>query len=682
MSALRSGALLAALLCLRSIPEVRADALVAAAPDSGGTAIPDFGGGGTAVADQSAASDLGQVVVTATRTAQPLDHTGADMSVISGAELQSAQRLVLSDALAQLPGLSVTRDGGPGQTTTLSIRGADPGQSLLLIDGVRINDPSAPDGAPVLADLLVNDIDRVEVLRGPQSTLYGSDAIGGVVNLITQRGGNSPLALHASAEGGSFGTTRYNGALAGTDGPFEYGGAVNYYDTGGVSAADVRDGNSEPDGYVNLGATGSVRIHAGDHWSLDLRGIYTRSRSDFDGYPPPDYVFEDDQEFSRSYFRAAYGALNGSWFDGRFTQRLALIGTDSDRRYYGLWDPETNAFTPAQNSYYQGDATRLEYQTVIRPSAANELTAGAETELTTLGTQYLGTFIPSGPADVAPPTTGRDRLNGYYLQWQSTPFQPLTLIAGYRYDFDSQFGGHSSVKFNAAWRLFDGGTVLRANYGDGFKAPTLFQQLSPDPYGRLQPERAAGWELGVDQSLADRAVRISGTFFRRQDRDKIEDQQCAPGVSPGCESQGIYYYNVDRAHATGVETELVARAGKSFSLYANYTNLRALDDSAGLALLLRPHVTVNAGVNWTPDTTTTVNLSYHYLGTRESVDPNTFGRVTVAADETVNLAVSIAVGDGLQVFGRIENLFNYYAEPAAGYGALGRAAYAGIRLSL
>jgi vitamin B12 transporter len=604
------------------------------------------------------------------------------MSVINGADLQSAQRLVLSDALAQLSGLSVTRDGGPGQTTSLYIRGADAGQSLVLIDGVRLNDPSAPDGAPNLNDLLVSDIDRVEVLRGPQSTLYGSDAIGGVVNLITRRGGDSPLALQLDAEGGSFGTTRYNGAVNGTDGALEYGGAVNYYDTRGISAADARNGNTEPDGYANLGATGSVRIHLGDHWSLDLRAIYTRSRTNFDGYPPPDYVFEDDPEFGRNYFRAGYAAFTGSWFDGHFTQRVALIGSDSERRYYGLWDPSTYAFAPAQNSYFQGDATRLEYQAVIRPDAANELTAGAETELTTLGTQYVGTFIPASASAVPPPDNGRDRLNGYYLQWQSTPFQPLTLTAGYRYDFDGQFGGHSSVKFNAAWRLFDGGTVLRANYGDGFKAPTLFQQLSPDPYGRLQPERAAGWEAGVDQSLADHALRVSVTYFRRQDRDKISDQSCAPTVSPGCESQGYYYYNIDRAHATGVDGELVARAGKSFSLYVNYTNMRSLDDQTGLGLLLRPHVTVNAGLNWTASSTTALNLSYSYVGARPDIDPNTFGPVTLSADETVNLAITYTMSRSLQVFGRVENLFNYYAEPAAGYGALGRAAYAGLRLKL
>jgi outer membrane receptor protein involved in Fe transport len=140
---------------------------------------------------------LEPIVITATRTAQPLDRTGSSMSVINADDLATQQTAFVGDALAQTPGLSVTREGGPGQLTSVFIRGAETGESVTLIDGIRINDPSAPDGAPVLGDLLVNNIDRIEVLRGPQSTLYGSDAIGGVVNILTQRGGPQPFTARS-----------------------------------------------------------------------------------------------------------------------------------------------------------------------------------------------------------------------------------------------------------------------------------------------------------------------------------------------------------------------------------------------------------------------------------------------------------------------------------------------------
>src|SRR5215472_9869528 len=183
----------------------------------------------SSTAAASTAADLQQIVISATRTPEPLDQTGTSMSVISGAELATQQVLVVSDALELLPGVSVTRTGGPGQDTSLYIRAADPGQSLVLIDGIRINDPSTPDGEPVLGDVFVNNVDRIEVLRGPQSTLYGSDAIGGVINLITPVGGTQPLQSQLSAEGGTFDTYRVNGSARGTDGLVSYGLGVNYY---------------------------------------------------------------------------------------------------------------------------------------------------------------------------------------------------------------------------------------------------------------------------------------------------------------------------------------------------------------------------------------------------------------------------------------------------------------------
>ena len=139
-----------------------------------------------ALADTSA--DPETVVVTATRTPQPLDVTGESVSVITGDELQTQQIDVVTDALAEIPGVVVNRNGGLGQTTSVNIRGAETGQTLVLIDGVRLNDPSSPDDQAILGDLLVNNIDRIEVLRGPQSTLYGSDAVGGVVDTFTKRG--------------------------------------------------------------------------------------------------------------------------------------------------------------------------------------------------------------------------------------------------------------------------------------------------------------------------------------------------------------------------------------------------------------------------------------------------------------------------------------------------------------
>src|SRR6185312_6653442 len=214
------------------------------------------------------------------------------IDVITGDDLKTQQITAVTDALAQAAGVTQTRPGGVGQTTGVFIRGAAAGQSLFLLDGVRLEDPSNTDGAALLQDLLVNNIDRIEVLRGPQSTLYGSDAMGGVVNILSKTGGGEPFAFTGTAEGGSFDTWHVNAAANGTSGIVDYGAAVNLFDTGGTSAADSRAGNTEADGYRNFGATVNTRTHINDMVSVDLRGYYVDSHVDFDGFPPPSFSFQ------------------------------------------------------------------------------------------------------------------------------------------------------------------------------------------------------------------------------------------------------------------------------------------------------------------------------------------------------------------------------------------------------
>jgi vitamin B12 transporter len=628
----------------------------------------------------AAAADLEQVVVTATRTEQPLDKTGSSISVITAADLDIRQTLVLSDALEQIPGLAVSRNGGPGQTTSLYIRGSEPGESLVLIDGVRINDPSTPDGEPVLGDLLVNNIARIEVLRGPQSTLYGSDAIGGVVNILTQRGGPDAFAPRIEAQGGTYGTSQVNAALNGTAGPLDYGSAINYYNTRGISVADTSNVDFEPDGDRNVAATANLRLHAGDQVSVDLRGFYVRSRSDIADYPPPDYTLTATEEFVRDSLVAGYAGVNFSLFEGHVTQRLALIASDSDRRFYGLYTPATTnpdlyLFSPGESFYAQGDATRLEYQGVIEANATNEFTYGAETELTTLTTDTL-----PDPANM--PVTGRDRLSGYYGQWQSTLARQLTLTGGVRYDDDQQFGGHTSIKLAAAWQLFEGATVLRADYGNGFKAPTLYQQFSPysNPIQTLAPETAAGWEVGADQLLLSQQLRASLTYFDRHEHNEIDFNECFPAVGLACTDRpGGYYYNVGRTSASGVEAELVARPRDPFSAFVNYTNLKAIDELTGLELARRPHISANAGVTWTPRADTSLGASLSYIGARFDDDANT---VPLPSSNTINVFGSYAVTTRLQLFARVDNLFDNRSETVAGYRVLGQAFYGGVRATL
>ena len=604
------------------------------------------------------------VVVTATRTPQPASKTGTSVSVILGEDLERKQIDVLSDALGQEPGLTVVRTGGAGQPTTIGVRGAPAGQTLVLIDGVRLGDPSSTDGGAIIADLMANNIDRIEVLRGPQSTLYGSSAMGGVVNTLSRIGGSSPFSLTGDLQGGSFSTYRANVAARGTVDIVDYGAAINFYGTNAVSVADPRKGNTEDDGNHNFGATGNVRVHVLDNLSVDLRGYYVRSRTSFDGYPPPTFSsFADNHDHGSDELLAGYAGANLSLFDGRFQNRVAMVGSSSDRRTF---DPTS---TPFETFFGLGGTTRFEYQGIAEIDANNELSFGTESQLTTVSTH--------GIFDATPLTQGRNIDNSYYAQLQSTWFDALTLTGGVRYDDDSQFGGHSSIKLAGAYKFADWGTVLRANYGDGFKAPSLYQLYSDysNPVTALKPETAQGWEVGIDQNLFDNRVRASLTYFDRKSKNLIDFGFCFNTFTCSVRPFG-FYVNVNRAEASGLEAALSAGITDTLAVKVNYTNLTDKDLTTGVQLPRRPHVQFNVDLDWQVMPEWSAGASLTYVGPRNS---DNFSVKRLGAATSVNLFSTYTLSENWEVFGRVENLFNERTQPVLDYGRAGIGAFGGVR---
>jgi vitamin B12 transporter len=625
------------------------------------------------------------VVVTATRTPQPAEKTGESISVITADDLKNQQTVVLSDALALTPGLAVNRDGEVGQPTSVELRGAESGQTLVLVDGVRINDPSATDEGAVLGDVLVNNIDRVEILRGPQSTLYGSDAIGGVVNIITRRGGGTPLALNATAEGGSFDTYHLNLAANGTADIVDYGAAANFYHTNGISVADARRGNPETDGYTNFGATENARIHLSDSVSLDLRGYYTNARDDFDdnsGFTPP-YLVADSAAYNTNRLASGYAGLNFDLFGGVLQNRVALIASTSSRDFFD------SAFDVIhKNSGDKGNALRFEYQGIADISPDDQLTFGAESQRLSFTGDSFSSFAP---VDIE---KGHSTIDSLYAQYQKTLFEKLTLTGGARYDHNSQFGSHTSLKLAGAWQVL-GGTTLRANYGDGFKAPSLFQQFSefnpPPMSGPLAPETARGWEAGVDQTFLGGQARASLTWFSRSTRDLIDYQSCFPTPPPliaqcAARPEG-YYFNIGRSRAQGLEADVKAQLGDTLTLSGNYTNLTATDTTPGdpldgRALSRRPHIEAGATLNWAPSRDWSVGGSVVYVGHRVDQYDTSAAPAAAFIDPAytvVDLFGEYRLSENFGLFGRVENLLDRHYEPELGYGADGRSYFVGLR---
>ncbi|MFT4253679.1 MAG: TonB-dependent receptor [Caulobacter sp.] len=622
-------------------------ALAAAVP---ALALPAY-----AMADTAAAVD--EVIVTASRTAEKQSETAVATTVIDAAQLRSAQAVIISDVLARTPGVTVTRNGGVGTSTQLRIRGAETDQTVVLIDGVKLNDPSSTGGGYNFANLLAGDVDRVEILRGPQSTLWGSQAIGGVINMLTKTPGGD-LATDVTVEGGSR-DTAYGRVGVGAGG--DWGGwrlAGGYYTTGGVSAFDKAYGGKEKDGYRNYGLSGRVDLKLTDWATLDLRAYYADSKVDVDGFPAPSYSFADTNEYAKTKEILTYSGVRLSNFDGALQSRVALAYTQTDRDNF---DPDSSV---PKTFDAKGTNARLEYQGTWTISEAWRAVFGLESE--------RSWFRSASPSEWDPaPTPDRHaaNLDSAYLQLQAKPVAGLTLTGGVRRDDHSAFGDATTFQGGATYTPNAGATVFRINYGEGFKAPSLYQLYSPYGLTTLKPEEAESWDVGVEHSVLNGRLRGSLTWFTRDVTNQVD-----------FDSLTYLYANIAKTKTDGVELEASFKATDRLTFSGAYTNMKPENRSAGSTygkrLARRPDETAaaNADYAWTNGLKTGVTVQY--VG--DSFDNAANTRI-LKSYTLVDLRASYPVKDGFEVYGRVENLFDENYETIYRYGSLGRGAFVGVR---
>ncbi|MFC3581428.1 TonB-dependent receptor plug domain-containing protein [Sphingomonas hylomeconis] len=632
--------------------------LVAALPASAQTA--QSTDGLTQVADAGA-----DVIVTANRDARPAATVGQAVTVLDTATITERQASVVSDLLRQTPGVTVTRNGGVGTATSVNIRGAESDQTVALIDGIKLNDPSSPGGGFNFGGLLIGNIARIEVLRGAQSVLWGSQAIGGVVNLITRQP-TEQIAVNARAEGGSFGTGQGFANVSGKVGPVSASVGGGYYTTDGISTYAL---GREKDGFRNYGANGSLGIALAENISVDLRGFYTNGRTDIDGFPPPNFTFGDTREYGESEQWIGYAGLNAALFDGKFRNRIGFAHTDSDRRNI---DPDG---TPTETFRGIGRNDRLEYQGVVDLSDAIFATFGAEREVSRFSTSSYG----------GPVTKGRARLSSVYGQVAVTPIAGFTATGGVRHDDHSKFGGETTFSGSGVYSPNGGATAFRASYSEGFKAPTLYQQQSEYGNERLTPERSRGWDAGVTQRALGGAIEASATWFHRNSRDLITFVSCPAVATTGiCVGRpNGTYDNIARTRAQGLELSLLLKPVEALTFSASYTYLDATNRSAGTAnfgrdLARRPgdNVAVNLDYKWpfglkTGATVTAIGDSFDNASNARRLD----GYVLT------DLRAAFPIGDHFEVYGRVENVFDARYQTIYTYGQPGRAAFGGVRLT-
>jgi vitamin B12 transporter len=608
-----------------------------------------------------------EIVVTATRSESDPSRVAESVSIITGEQARESQKLALSDLLTTVPGVTVSRTGGLGKQTSLFIRGAESEQTLVLIDGVKLNDPSSPGGGYDFADLMVHDIDRIEVLRGAQSALWGSQAIGGVVSIITPMP-TGPFAAASSVEYGSFGTGEATTQAQAGNEQLAWRVGGSYLTTDGISAFAEDLGGREEDGYRRVAANMRALWYINDAVTAEVRSYWWRGRSDIDGFPPPNFALADTPEYSITREWVNYAGININSLGGKLKHRLGVAHTDIERENRDPYLSVPTTFDAA------GRHTRLEYQGTLQVTDGLSTVFGIEREESRFSTASPSEFDPN-PV----PLRNELTLTSAYGLVQFSPVKPLTLTAGLRYDDHETFGTNTTAQAGAAWSVTPS-TLLRASYGEGFKAPTLYQLFSEFGTPSLSPEESEDWDLSVEQRLSESVV-VSATYFDRDTNNMIDFVSCFGSSLPQCAFQPFgFYENVAQTQADGVELSLTAQATESLRFDVNYTHLNAENATpganAGKDLRRRPSESANVEVRYQWSIPLTTSVAAQYMGrSLEDVANN----VELDSYVLVDVRASYEVSPGWEIYGRVENLLDEEYETARRYGSPGRGVYAGFR---
>jgi vitamin B12 transporter len=586
---------------------------------------------------------LGPVVVTATKTDVPLNDVTSSVMVITEEEIQAKKAKTVLELLRDAPGLDVIQSGGPGGTASVSIRGGTPNHTLVLVDGVRVNSPMT--GTFDFADLTTDNIERIEIVRGPQSTLYGSDAIGGVVNIITKHGKGAP-AFSMSAEAGAYRSFRESAGVTGATPSLDYSLSIARFDTDGFSRADKRNGNTEKDGYGNTTVSSGLGMNLGAVGRLDLTAHYTNAEVDLDGcgFPvcpidDPNYVQNNQSRF----VSARYSRPLTSWWNQELELALnldELKGRDPD---------PVDIFN---NYKIETQGRHLDWR--------HHFSIG-ETDLLTLGYEYQG---QQGKEKDTFDKTISD--SAVYVQNQHQVSNLFSQVVGVRADYNNRFGDEITFKTEAAYRVPVTGTKFRAAYGTGFHGPTLNDLFFPG-YGNpgLKPETNESIEGGIEQVFFSDAVSLQGTYFHTRFENLIV-----------FDSATSLPQNIGKATAKGTEVELRISPSKSVTLKTNYTYTGTRNEENDQELPRRPRQKAGAGLNVKPVSSLNLQCDIHFVGRRFE---DTANNQPVGAYTLVNIAGSFDLTKTVQIFTRVENLLNRKYEEVLGYGTAGRSAYGGLK---
>jgi vitamin B12 transporter len=634
------------------------------------------------------------VTVTANRTPTAIQRTGSSITVIRREEIERSNPASIIDVLRGQPGVFLTESGGPGATSDIRLRGANPNQTLVLIDGVRVNDPAQASGEFDGALIAPALIERIEILRGPQSALYGSDAIGGVVNIITRRGVGKPVWTLGIEDGG-YGTI--NTSLSGSgrigawsfavsgiaqksEGFSRYGHRIDRL-AGANNIAGVRFGGFEPDGFARFGGYGRLGYDPGTGFRAEFALLHVHTRSDQDAGSglavPSAATFPDTPNIGRRTLSQGSARFELDALDGALTHMVLLSATRTDRGFDSVALGRVGgAFreTRRETTDFTGDRLAAEYQATLRLQRFGTIIAGARFEREE-AESFRADILPAPRERVRTLGASQDTSSTFAL-WQVPLGERLQLSFGGRYDKTTAMEGFATWRATAAYRIRETDTTLRASAGTGAKAPTLFQRFSPIGTPELSAERSIGVDAGIDQGLLDGSIRLSFTVFANRIRNLI-----AFTGTPACNAQTgtRCYENVDRASTSGVEASArVEVLPGVIAATASYTYLHAKDRATGLTLQRRPQHAGRIGLALTPTPDWTIEPTVSFSSERFSQSGE---RQRLAPYARLDVFAAYRINDNLRLHARVENLTNARYQDVYNFGTAGRTFFAGVTVT-
>ena len=599
-------------------------------------------------ADGLATEDRENIVVTASRAISEPREIGSAVTVIGREELARNQITFLKDILIDTPGVLVSTDR-PGNYASVSIRGSNNDEVLWLIDGIELGDPSSTSTQFQADHLIAADVARIEVLRGNQSSLYGSDAIGGVINIITQRATEDGIKVNAEAEAGSHGTLNGGASILGKSGPFDFRLTATGYRHDGPSLTDPRTAPkpvTEDDEYWRYGFSGRAGVEASPNLSFQVNGFWLDSFSDLDNTTADTLNTVKKREYAfagQGFYKSSDERLKVKLTGSRYVARRLYFGT-SNR---------------ADGDLYKGTKDSLSLDVSYDTGELVSLAAGGslEREKTDQVTKYSGDFLEKISTRSA------------YGEIALRPAEGLTLTGAARIDDNSRFGTFDTYRGTVAYAV--GAFKFRASYGTGAKSPGLYQLFDPT-YGNpnLKAESSRGGDIGVDVALNDTFTLQASYFFLQKKNEIVFDGSRPPFGG---------YDQWARTRARGVELGVTARPASwlQISQSFTFTDHEAQNVVTGVyADSGRPKTTATSAVTILPVDGAELTVRARF----RDDDSSGYGGAT-RAYTVVDLLGSYRISENIELFGRVVNLFDKWYQASYGTNTLGRSVYGGVRVS-